>query len=228
MTMCFIRNTVVAAFLFLYGLLQSQDNYTGYLEPNISLNYTVVDNYSHNFKVSQRSFLFDDDFEFRARQLDVAHFSNLKIRDDQSIAFGTQYRFRKVFEDEKENELRLTQQYNIKTQKNALRFGNRFRTEQRITASLTTHRFRYRFALDLPLNGEKLDIGEAYFVISVESLLSMAKGQLPEYDQRLTSNIGWLLNKMTKVQIGLEYRAEDFTHETENVTFIRTGLVLNL
>ena len=202
--------------------------FTAYLEPEIAANYKVATNYSHNFKLSQRSFLYDDDFEFRGRQIDMAHFPDLKIRDDQSIAFGIQYRFRKVFDDSKENELRLTQQYNIKTKKNVARFGNRFRSEQRITSSVTTHRFRYRFALDFPLNGEQLDIGEAYFVISTESLLSVAKGKIPEYDQRLTSNIGWLLNDTTKIQVGLEYRAEDYTHETENVMFVRTGLIFSL
>lgn len=106
--------------------------------------------------------------------MDLAHFSKLKIRDNQSIALGLQYRFRQNFENG-ENELRLTQQYNITNKPNAVRFGHRLRTEQRITNSLTTHRFRYRFALDFPLVGEKLDTGEPYFVGSFENLLSVAK-----------------------------------------------------
>jgi hypothetical protein len=47
------------------------------------------------------------------------------------------------------------------------------------------HRFRYRFAIDFPLQGEALDVGERYAVFSAKSLLSVAKALLPEYDQRV-------------------------------------------
>jgi len=226
--MCSIKNIAQVCFFLLYTVLRGQDDLTGYLEPSIALNYDVAVNYSHNFKIAQRSYLYDQNLEFRGRQLDVSHFSNLKIRDDQSIAFGVQFRFRNLFESDKENELRLTQQYNLKIRKNTVRFGNRFRSEQRITSSLTTHRFRYRFAIDLPLNGEKLDIGEAYFVVSTESLMSIAKGKSPEYDQRLTSNIGWLISQIAKLQIGFEYRAENYNNTTESVAFFRTALIFSI
>jgi hypothetical protein len=63
--------------------------------------------------------------------------------------------------------------------------GYRVRAEQRITDKPTIHRFRYRFAIDFPLQGEALDVGERYAVFSAKSLLSVAKALLPEYDQRV-------------------------------------------
>lgn len=128
----------------------AQDNFTLYAEPTITLNYEVATNYSHNFEVANRSYIYNEDLEFRARHLELTHFSNLNIGFDQSIAFGIKYRWRENFERDEENELRLTEQYNLTHRNRNLRLGNRFRVEQRISPSSTVHRFRYRFALDTP------------------------------------------------------------------------------
>ncbi|WP_228027855.1 DUF2490 domain-containing protein [Costertonia aggregata] len=210
------------------NIVLGQDNFTGFWESDIALNYTVFNNYSHNFKVSQRSYTYDEKLDVRIRQIDLVHFSNVKISGNQSIALGVQYRFRNTFEADRENELRFTQQYNITSRSRNIRFGHRVRSEQRINKSLTTHRFRYRFALDFPLQGEQLDVGEAYLVTSTESLLSVARANASEYDQRFTANIGWLLHENTKLQAGLEYRFEDYTHRTENILFVLTSLVFSL
>ncbi|NNE76514.1 MAG: DUF2490 domain-containing protein [Pricia sp.] len=223
-----IRRILLVVHLLLGYCVLGQDHFTWYFEPDISLNYEVASNYSHNFEISQRSYIYDESFRFKGRQLDIAHFSALKITYGQSIALGIQYRFRNVFENDEENELRLTQQYNITTQRGGIRYGDRLRVEQRIRPSLTTHRFRYRFALDIPLSGEKLDVGEPYFIGSIESLLSVAKGNKPEFDQRLTTYLGWLLNTETKLQAGIEYRVENYTQQNENVLFFLTSLVFSL
>ena len=163
---------------------------------------------------------------FSNRQIDLVHFSNYKIRENQSLAFGIQYRFRESF-DGGANELRLTQQYNQRSRPFVIRFGHRIRSEQRITKARTTHRFRYRFALDFPLQGEKLDVGEAYLVATVEPLLSVTRGRNPEYDGRISAQIGWQLQKDFKIQFGTEYRMEDFTHTLpEHVFFILSSVQL--
>lgn len=215
--------------LFASYFTQGQDAVIGYWQPQIGINYTVAPNYSHNFSLAKRTFVFrDSETEFTIRQLDLAHFSNLKIRGNQSVGFGIQYRFSGLFDSTRENELRLVQQYNITKSDRGLRFGHRLRSEQRITNSATIHRFRYRFALDFPLQGESLDIGETYLVLSTESLWSVAIATHPEYDQRITANLGLMLDQNTKIQIGTEYRAENYTQETGHVFFLLTSLVLSL
>ncbi len=225
--MCYTR--LFWPLLFLGCLLaQAQENFTGYLQPQVALNYDVTPFYSHNFSAQNRNYFYEDEnSRLQVRQLDLSHFSNLKIRDNQSMALGVMYRFRENFDDGP-NELRFTQQYNITQKKFVVRYGHRFRTEQRITDVMTTHRFRYRFSIDFPLLGERIDIGEPYLVGNLETLLSLARSQGPQYDQRLTLNLGWLLNKETKLQVGTEYRFEDFTVETENVLFLLTTLNFSL
>ncbi len=185
-------------------------------------------NYDHNFSLSQRNYIYrTGDFQLNVRQLDLAHFSKWKVKDNQSVALGLMYRFRNVFEDNS-NELRFTEQYNITHQPIVIRFGHRFRWEQRIIPSFTIHRFRYRFSIDTSLQGEKLDIGEAYIVGNWENLLSVTRANKPQYDQRFTLNLGWLIHAKMKIQFGVEYRFEDYFEETQQVAFFLSTLNLSL
>jgi len=215
--------------LLLFQSITGQNNFTGYWEPEVAVNYKVATNYSHNFSLDMRNYGYRmNDLQLRTRHMDIVHFSKLDIGNEQSLAFGIQYRFRDSFEKGRQNELRFTQQYNTTYQSGNIRFGDRLRAEQRITSNRTIHRFRYRFALDFALQGEKLDVGEPYFVASTESLLSVAKAQGPEWDQRLTTAIGWLLSGQAKFQTGLEYRIEDYTQNTENVLFLITSFIFSI
>src|SRR5690606_31231209 len=100
---------------------------------------------------------------------------------------------------------------------------------QRITKSPTIHRFRYRFATDFPLKGETLNMGEPYVVGSLENLLSVSKMASPEYDVRLTGQSGWQLQGGLKLQVGMEYRLEDFSsHLPRNGLFLLASAQLSL
>lgn len=228
--MSYIEKWPSLLFAFMcFGTILAQGNLTGYWQPQFAINYDVNEVYSHNFSVANRNYIIDDsELLLKTRQIDLAHFSRFKTKDNQSIALGIQYRFRSNF-DGGDNELRITQQFNVTSKPLSVRYGHRFRSEQRITESLTTHRFRYRFAMDFPLMGEKLDLGEPYFVGSFENLLSVAKGTSSQYDVRLSGQIGWQLDHGLKLQAGVEYRMEEFTSGLpQNVVFLLTSAQLSL
>ena len=207
----------------------AQENFTGYWQPEFSINYDVTPLYSHNFSLANRNYFYrDTQTNFSVRQLDLSHFSTYKTGFNTSIGAGVQYRFREVFENDRSNELRFTQQFNSTKKQRIIRIGNRLRSEQRITNAQTIHRFRYRFAIDLPLKGLELNVGEPYLIATTESLLSVGKGVSPEYDQRFTSQIGWLLGDKAKFQIGVEYRFEDYLGTTQQVFFFLNSLVVSL
>ncbi|MEM9143170.1 MAG: DUF2490 domain-containing protein [Bacteroidota bacterium] len=229
MTMSSTRNVLLAWALLTFFVLHGQENLVGYWEPEMALNYKVGKNYAHNFSMDTRQYLYEgNDLQLRARHVDISHFSKLTIASQKSIALGIMYRFREALESMGQNELRLTQQYNIAQNLGKIRLGNRFRTEQRINPDRTIYRFRYRFALDLPLQGEKLNVGESYLVTSTESLLSAAQGSRPEWDQRGTAFIGWLLYPNTRFQTGMEYRTENYAQRAEHVLFLLTSLIFSL
>ena len=216
--------------LFLIPILvKGQENFTSYWQPQVALNYRVSSFYTHNFSVAHRAYLIEEgDSGFRGRQLDMVHFSKFEIQDNQSLALGIQYRFRDIF-DGGSNELRLTQQYNLTVRPLVVRYGHRFRSEQRITRNSTIHRFRYRFTSDFPLVGEKVDIGEPFFVASIEQLGSFAKTSRPEFDIRLNTQIGWQLQKGFKLLTGLEYRLENYGADNPlNILFFLTSAQLSL
>lgn len=211
-----------------WGTLYAQENLTAYWQPSAALNYPVSETYSHNFALQNRNYIFDnEETQLSVRQVDLIHFSNLKVQDNQSIALGILYRFRETF-DGGLNELRLTQQYNITSKPFVLRYGHRLRAEQRITLAKVIHRFRYRFAIDFPLKGEKLDVGEPYLVSNVESLLSAARAQRPQYDARFTLHMGWKLSELIKFQFGAEYRTEDIAQDLQHVLFFLSTLNVSL
>ena len=215
-------------FLCSWGVSMAQDNFTAYWQPQIAINYPVSPLYSHNFSLLNRNYVVEtDNWKFKTRQLDIAHFSKLSLQDNQSIALGIQYRFRNIFEGSSD-ELRLVQQYNFTSRPLAVRYGHRFRSEQRITRKVTVHRFRYRFSIDFPLKGEKLDIGETFLVVGNENLLSISKGNSPQYDTRLQGQLGWKLDKSLKLLVGMEYRLEDYTATLpQNVFFLLTSCQLS-
>jgi hypothetical protein len=229
MTTCCIKFFLVTICLGGFNILFAQNDITVYLQPELGFSYKVKEGYSHFHSLQIRNYGYrDNEVQLKTRQIDLVHFSNWKLNLNQSLALGIQYRFREVFEPESENELRLVQQYNGSAQKGTLRFGHRLRAEQRISPSLTRYRFRYRFAIDLPLNGEKLDVGEAYLVASTEALHTSSRGRAPSFDQRLTSFIGWQISPEAKWQVGLEYRAEDYFKDTETILFLLSSLVFSL
>ncbi len=208
--------------------LFSQSDFEGLGETSFALNSDINNNYKVNFAVRSRYYLYqEDNFNFENRQLDFVHFSTLNLDYNHSVSLGVQYRIRESI-DGGSNELRLTQQFNYTKKREAIRFGHRVRFEQRILEDLTILRSRYRFALDFPLNGEKLDIGEAYIVGSMEALLSNSKYEKPEIDHRTTAHIGWLVSKSLKLQLGMEYRFEAFNLNTEQKLFLLTSGILKI
>ncbi|UWX54718.1 DUF2490 domain-containing protein [Maribacter litopenaei] len=137
--MFFTKYTILFICCVLYLIpkqSQGQDNLVGYWNPQIALNYNVTSNYSHNFSFENRSYLYrDSNLQFNVRQIDFNHFSGLKIRDNQTIGFGIKYRIKESFDQNTDNELRFTEQYNINSKIGNVRLGNRFRAQQRITNS---------------------------------------------------------------------------------------------
>lgn len=224
---CIKRFTVLFA-LLLCGSGMSQDNFEALGESGFALDHKISNVYSYNFAARSRYYVYQDESTtLKNRQIDLVHFSTLKLNYNRSISFGIQYRFRAIF-DGGGNELRLTQQFNYTKRNLALRFGHRIRFEQRIFQSNTILRSRYRFALDFALKGEKLDIGEPFFVATMEALLSQNQHIKSELDHRTTAHIGWLISEKLILQFGLEYRFEAFNIETKEKLFILSSANLKI
>lgn len=219
---------LICVLLFVCFKNVAQNNFETLGESAFAVNHKVSKNYSLNFALKDRYYLYKAaDFTFEQRQIDIVHFSTFKLNYNHDLSVGLQYRNRDLFSNSS-NELRITEQFNYKKQKIGIRYGHRFRAEQRILNTKTIFRQRYRFAIDFPLNGEKLNIGESYLVNTVEGLLSVSKKDRPETDIRISSQIGWQVTEVLKLQTGLEHRFEAFNLKTKNNLFILTTAVLKI
>lgn len=209
-----------------YGL--SQKSFESLGESAFLVNHKFSEKYAVNFALESRYFLYQNNaYSLKQQQVDFAHFSTLNLNYTTSISLGIEYRNRELFNNTG-NELRITQQFNYATQKQGTRFGHRIRSEQRYFKNHTVFRQRYRFTIDFPLNGDKLDVGEAYFISSLEGLLILNDASKPEIDQRTTTQIGWQFTENLKLQLGLEYRLEAINIKTEKKLFVFTSAILKI
>lgn len=227
MSMPCIKNLCLLLLSFVCVSITAQSNFSSLGESAVSLNHNISKTYSVNFAFRSRYVLYNDDGLQYQQQVDVYHFSTFKLDYYHKLSIGIYYRNRDWFETGSD-ETRITQQYNYTKQTLGVRFGHRIRTEQRILDTKTIFRQRYRFAVDFPLNGEKLDIGEAYLVNTVEGLLSLSKPDKPETDIRIATQIGWQINENLKLQTGLEHRVEAFNLVAKNNLFVLTTAVLKI
>lgn len=210
-------------------LAWGQGEFSGFLEPAVNLNYSLGNGFSQNVSAGHRMYYSQDGAtKLRGRQVDLAVFTSVAFLGNQSAGLGIQYRFRKPFEPDRTNEVRLTQQYNRTFRPRVVRIGHRLRSEQRIFPGRTVHRFRYRLAFDGPLQGERTDVGEWYWVGTLEQLLSVGRSQASEWDVRAAGELGYLVAQGVRTEFGTEYRREDFTHAGEHALFFTMTLVLSL
>lgn len=228
MSISYIKQAIVFTTLCFYFNVFGQQNLVVFHEPQIALNHKFSNTYKANFSIAGRHFMYrDKDVFLKNRQLQVVHFSTLSLSYNKSFSIGIMYRNRDWFKDTS-NELRFTQQFNYTKRKSIIRFGHRFRNEQRVFSNNTSFRLRYRLALDSPLQGEKLDVGETYLVVNTEFLLSLNKDEKPQLDNRITSLIGYQTSEDLKLQLGLQYRFEDFNNTTDNVLLLLTSAIFKL
>lgn len=221
LTIVFIIVSTIASF--------GQDKFNGYYEPYIELGYGLGKNYSQEFTIEERTFWYDNEsFTFQVKQLDLAHFSRLKLNDKNSVAIGLQYRFEENFVKDEENELRFTEEYTYTTQPNATEYEHRLRAEQRLTSSSTSHRFRYNIAVSRSFKGSRIETGDAYMIGDLETLLTVANNIKPEYEQRIGAGVGWVLSDLVKIELVTEYRLTDFTQNLGHELYLVTGMKIAL
>ena len=225
-----MKNSFIIIFI-LTGSISSfgQEKFNGFYEPYIKLDYDVSKKFSQEFILEERTIWYDDQsFKFEVKQIDLAHFSKLKLSDKNAVSVGIQYRFRENFDKDKENELRFTEEYTYTTKPKATEFEHRIRAEQRITSSETSHRFRYNFAFKRSFNGTEIKKGNAYMIGDLETLLTVAKTSKPEYEQRIGAGVGFAVSDLMKIELVAEYRLSDFTQNLVHELYFVTGLKISL
>jgi hypothetical protein len=204
---------------FLSITVQAQQNFAGYFEPAVELSYQVSSKYSHSFGIENRTIIYrDNGAQYSVKQIDISHFSEYQIEATYALGLGLKYRWENLFDSEEENELRLQQQVVYKPERSIFKASHRLRTEQRLYASDSKHRFRYQLGYTIPLAHQ--NPSQPYLKVATESLLEIAKTQKPELEQRFGVGFGWLLTPETSFKLGIEYQLADYIQDLNHELFL--------
>lgn len=225
MTISSSRLFLLLVFILVAATSQSQ-NFAIQAEPDIAINIDRPNRWSFNFGITNRDLLyFNNTSQFRVNFVEISHFTSYEVGFYGKLSLGLRYRFNELFEDSREDEIRITQQYSRSRKYNALKVAHRFRFEQRFR-ELTIYRGRYQFSVEYPLNGERIDQNEYFLVISAEALLSMAKEEKPELGQRFDISLGKDIGNGNKADLGLQYRLEEYNLNSFHGLFLTGGLTI--
>lgn len=203
----------------------AQENFISFFEPEIEINYTINEAYKHSFGIENRNFIYKNyDLRYSVKQIDVSHFSEFTIKENQFIGLGIQYRFEESFNKTEENELRFMQEWEWGNQLGNFNIKNRLRNEQRLYASTIKYRLRYELGLKFWLLASQ----ETYLKTETETLFELAKTQKPELEQRVTVLYGFRLLPKTALELGAQYRLADYTQNLGYELFMVLGLEISL
>ena len=181
-----------------------QENRIGLL-PSFNLRYSINEEWKTNMKIESRFLQIDmkhDSSDFQFYNLtDISLFIGKKIRIDNNFAAG--YLFRTTNDGRIIH--RFIQQFTTVQSWRNIKSAQRIRLDQTISAASFTYRVRYRYGVEIPLNGESIDIGESYILAHSEAIFSYEISD-QSIEGRLSPLIGWKLNNRGKFEIGPEIR----------------------
>lgn len=201
----------------------SQDDFTVFFEPEISIDYALTNRYSHSFSMENRNYIYKNNrFNFEGKQLEIAHLSIYEYNPGRSFGLGIQYRFKQTFNKTEEDELRVMQQYTWTYKNSNFKLKNRLRNEQRFYRTKTKYRLRYELGFTFYLYETP-----SYFKAETETLIAWSKLQKPEFEERISSVFGWQFQNYN-LEVGVQYRLSDFTQEIGHELFFVTGLNISL
>lgn len=227
-------------FLFTFFLLLffftkdgwAQKGITLQAEPGLSFTQKFQGRWSFNGKSTVRyTFLTPEEegikkeatFNFNETLL----FATYEFWNNVKVSGGYGFRISTLSESHLFSEHRIMQQFGaVLYARGGKRIANRLRLEQRIEGSDYINRWRYRIGFDSPLNGQRLDPGEMYIILTNELLWSFNRIE-QNGENRLYAGVGWFFNSQYKLETGLQYRASDLGPDMANTLWFTTLLYIN-
>lgn len=206
-------NIFISIFIiFLSFVSFSQDRLIAGFFPETGLNFKINERSGYLLKIESQHELIDNTSSFypAARYehvlTDVQSFFSYKFTYTVKGAVGYQYRFAQ----NRTNSHRSIQQIAWVNKFRNFRLGSRVRTDQTFSPTDSPeYRLRYRAATDIPLQGERLDEGEKYLIVSNEFIGSLQSNEFG-LENRLVAGIGHYFDKSKKLELSLDYRTDPY------------------
>lgn len=208
-----MRFFLLSVFLAFYaGAYAQSSSSLGWL-PKMTLSHRWADNawrLTGQVESMQRLWNQPVNEAFRANydyiRTDVTLVLSYRLNPGLNLALGQMTRF-----TEGEVVYRTLQQASFARRGTSARLGHRLRMDQTFRPDRDAeYRLRYRFTAELPIKGQNLNDNEWYFKPGVEQLLSLQGGEFG-LEQRFLASFGYYFNSGNKLELGLDYRLDDFT-----------------
>lgn len=219
--------------------LPAQDRFAGFIAPQALLNGKFHDQWQWNltlapeFRWLEKNEGSPADRAFRTNVVNLQSGLAFQWTNDLNISLGYQLNFRDLDEEETDLEHRFLEQLSYTERLGKYRLRGRLRAEQRFFRKQdfqVVHRWRLRAAVDVPLQGERLDIRETYLHANAEWLVNLSSNR-PLYfsEYRLYTGIGWQIGEKQRLETGPELRTRllNMQRDKTRVLFWRLAVFLN-
>lgn len=232
---------VLAMVLLISGTVFSQDRVFVTTFPGISLTVPVTGSFdlmastALQYNTVEKDYS-DSNFPAAVNYYDFQAGAVYKHTQILQFAAAWYYRQTDPYRNGTAVENRFWQQVSASGMLSDLRIRNRFRLEQRlITKGGKTEpvrlRFRYLAGIEIPLQGEKTDIGEFYLTASNELYLSLNNPRPAIYSENwVTALAGYRISRKNRIEAGpawqLQVRNEK--KELNHSIHFQISLLLNL
>lgn len=174
--------------------------------PAINLNAKINEAWRFNVRVESRQALasaeqgFPSELNYRYLLTDYSTLVSRKIGLNNSLAAGYLMRVEEGAIDH-----RLIQQFTLIQRFATFRLAHRFGSDQTFGNVEPTFRFRYRAAVEIPLNGQSVDPREGYIKVGHEYLFSLQATEA-QVEMRLIPFYGYMIDERNKIEAGIDYR----------------------
>ncbi len=189
----------------------AQQSYRAGILPQINLTADGPENWKFNLRAESRQIFSEGRFDeaaggaYRYERTDFA--AVLLRKTGVGSTAGAGYLLR--LEDGQVIH-RLIQQYSVVSGSGALRSGHRFAADQTFRPNEPPeYRLRYRFSVEIPLQGQNVDPGELYAKLNNE-YLGILQDAAFDLETRAVGVLGINFNDRNKLELGLDYRANEF------------------
>lgn len=156
---------------------------------------------------------------YQHEHLELTHFTNYQVKESVVLSLGLRYRFEELFNAAETDEFRIIEQLEFEPLQSSL--SHRFRLEQRFREN-TAHRIRYKIEYSAPLD-QNYTLG-----LGTEALYAVSRQSKPEAEQRFSFGIENTYFRNFDLELGFEYRMEDYAAELAHEFFVITGIGISL
>ncbi len=180
--------------------------------PRVVLSGNLSTSFRNITSAESRILFYDDgEFDLQHSLTDLSTLFSYRWFSNMTVSAGYMIRLRQGGPSH-----RLLQQFTLIQAVRQTRLSYRLAFDQTLSSQATTvYRARFRIQFELPLSGEKIDIGEFYLKPGIEAI-GITQGGTQGAELRITPLIGYEISPSNRIEAGVDYRIRKMEHASQS------------